>query len=463
MSDQPETHRLKGSSPLAIEVTFGRYQLMRRIAQGGMAEVYLAQQTGPAGFSKQLVIKKIHPHLAHNEEFVGMFLDEARVAALLSHPNIGQIYELGEEHGHYYIAMEFIDGCNLRQLNKRLRRKGILMPPELAARIAADVANALDYAHRFRDGDQKLLRLVHRDISPQNVMMSRDGAVKLIDFGIAKATTNQQLTQGNVLKGKFSYMSPEQAAGKRLDRRSDIFSLGTVLYEMLLGEKPFRVPGQVGKSRSDNTELLRLVTRCEFRLPGPGEVPDSLVTFLQRTLTSHRGDRYQTAREARDALETAIGEMPGDGSPRRLARFVTEMMNEEEIHTNSSSLPSLEPSLLAARFPEPLDTPDQEEPTAAMDLATVARTTSPEPFEDQGVETTAVVEGHQIIDGIPVTDAPEAGDAPTRIRVTTLDAYGTQGSATVPTSLQARAVPISRIILVMVFGATVGFIAALLA
>ena len=135
--------------------------------------------------------------------------------------------------------MEYIDGCNLRQLNKRLRRKGILMPPELAARIAADVCNALEYAHRFRDADQKLLRLVHRDISPQNVMMSRDGAVKLIDFGIAKATTNQQATQGNVLEGKFSYMSPEQASGKRLDRRSDIFSVGVVLYEMLLGEKPF--------------------------------------------------------------------------------------------------------------------------------------------------------------------------------------------------------------------------------
>ena len=118
---------------MAIEVRFGRYQLLKRIAQGGMAEVYLAQQSGPAGFSKKLVIKKIHPHLAHNEEFVGMFLDEARVAALLAHPNIGQIYELGEEHGQYYIAMEFIDGCNLRQLNKFLRRKGVLMPPELAA------------------------------------------------------------------------------------------------------------------------------------------------------------------------------------------------------------------------------------------------------------------------------------------------------------------------------------------
>ncbi|HBU47301.1 MAG TPA: serine/threonine protein kinase, partial [Myxococcales bacterium] len=187
---------------MAIEVRFGRYQLLHRIAQGGMAEVYLAQQTGPAGFSKRLVIKKIHPHLAHNEEFVGMFLDEARVAAQLNHPNIAQIYELGEDEGQYYIAMEFIDGWNLRQLNKKLRRMGMRIPPELGARIAAETCAGLDYAHRFKDPSGRNLRIVHRDISPQNIMISRDGVVKVIDFGIAKAATNQQLTQGNVLKGK---------------------------------------------------------------------------------------------------------------------------------------------------------------------------------------------------------------------------------------------------------------------
>jgi serine/threonine-protein kinase len=460
---------LKGFCLVAIEVSFGRFQLLRRIAQGGMAEVYLAQQTGPAGFSKQLVIKKIHPHLAHNEEFVGMFLDEARVAALLSHPNIGQIYELGEEHGQYYIAMEHIDGCNLRQLNKRLRRKGILIPPELAARIAADVCNALDYAHRFRDGNDKLLRLVHRDISPQNVMISRDGAVKLIDFGIAKATTNQQLTQGNVLKGKFSYMSPEQASGKRLDRRSDIFSMGVVLYEMLLGEKPFRVPGQVGKSRSDNTELLRLVTRCEYRLPNSGEVPDGLIAFLKRTLTAHRGDRFQTAREARDMLETALEEMPGDGSTRRLARFVTEIMSEEEIRTNSGSLPSLEASQLARAVAQAEDDEAAEaaeaDATVAMDLATVAVKQPESPFDSHtsgAPDDTAIVEVDEIIDSHSAEGLNAHGDAPTRIRVSTLDAYGTQGSGTAQTALHDGGVSRSAIILVAVFGATAGFIAALL-
>ena len=437
---------------MAIEVRFGRFQLLRRIAQGGMAEVYLAQQTGPAGFSKQLVIKKIHPHLAHNEEFVGMFLDEARVAALLSHPNIGQIYELGEEHGQYYIAMEHIDGCNLRQLNKRLRRKGILMPPELAARIAADVCNALEYAHRFRDSDQKLLRLVHRDISPQNVMMSRDGAVKLIDFGIAKATTNQQLTQGNVLKGKFSYMSPEQAAGKRLDRRSDIFSVGVVMYEMLLGEKPFRVPGQVGKSRSDNTELLRLVTRCEYRLPGPGEVPDALVSFLKRTLTAHRGDRYQTAREARDALETALQDMPGDGSPRRLARFVSEIMNEEEIPTNSGSLPSLEPSHLA---PEPMLQEADPDATAAIDLATVA-------IERGEGDQISAVHDESEFDAPVREEVSMTNDAPTRIRVSTMDAYGAQDGNTAATAMRVQNSTFRLVVVASVVGASAGLILAFL-
>ncbi len=444
---------------MAIEVSFGRFQLLRRIAQGGMAEVYLAQQTGPAGFSKQLVIKKIHPHLAHNEEFVGMFLDEARVAALLSHPNIGQIYELGEEHGQYYIAMEHIDGCNLRQLNKRLRRKGILMPPELAARVAADVCNALDYAHRFRDSDQKLLRLVHRDISPQNVMMSRDGAIKLIDFGIAKATTNQQLTQGNVLKGKFSYMSPEQASGKRLDRRSDIFSVGVVLYEMLLGEKPFRIPGQVGKARSDNTELLRLVTRCEYRLPSPGEVPDTLVAFLKRTLTAHRGDRYQTAREARDALESALLEMPGDGSHRRLARFVSEIMNEEDIPTNSGSLPSLEPSLLAA---PPLDDLElEDDATAAIDLATVAIAKGNE--ADETREQTAAVDPDQILHGRLVEEPSLTNDAPTRIRISTHDSHGHEGGGTAATTMSRQGTTLRLIVMASLFGAGAGLILAFLA
>ncbi|MBF95173.1 MAG: hypothetical protein CMH58_08460 [Myxococcales bacterium] len=331
---------------MAIEVRFGRYQLLHRIAQGGMAEVYLAQQTGPAGFSKRLVIKKIHPHLAHNEEFVGMFLDEARVAAQLNHPNIAQIYELGEDEGQYYIAMEFIDGWNLRQLNKKLRRMGMRIPPELGARIAAETCAGLDYAHRFKDPSGRNLRIVHRDISPQNIMISRDGVVKVIDFGIAKAATNQQLTQGNVLKGKFSYMSPEQAAGKKLDRRSDIFSLGVVLFEMLMGEKPFRVPGPVGKRRSDNTELLRRITRCDFRLPEPGEVPDLLREVIRQTITLHRQDRLQTARAMRDMLEDAVERMPGPGSARQLARFIAQAMGDQPLEgvQVSASFPSLEPS-----------------------------------------------------------------------------------------------------------------------
>ncbi len=334
------------SRVVAIEVRFGRYQLLHRIAQGGMAEVYLAQQTGPAGFSKRLVIKKIHPHLAHNEEFVGMFLDEARVAAQLNHPNIAQIYELGEDEGQYYIAMEFIDGWNLRQVNKKLRRVGLRIPAELAARIAAEVCAGLDYAHRFKDPSGRNLRIVHRDISPQNIMISRDGVVKVIDFGIAKAATNQQLTQGNVLKGKFSYMSPEQAAGKKLDRRSDIFSLGVVLFEMLMGEKPFRVPGPIGKRRSDNTELLRRITRCDFRLPEPGEVPDLLREVVRQTITLHRQDRLQTARAMRDMLEDAVERMPGPGSARQLARFIAQAMGDQPLEgvQVSASLPSLEPS-----------------------------------------------------------------------------------------------------------------------
>jgi serine/threonine protein kinase len=456
---------------LAIEVRFGRYQLLKRIAQGGMAEVYLAQQSGPAGFSKKLVIKKIHPHLAHNEEFVGMFLDEARVAALLAHPNIGQIYELGEEHGQYYIAMEFIDGCNLRQLNKCLRRKGVLMPPELAACVASNVCAGLDFAHRFKDGDNQPLRIVHRDVSPQNVMLSRDGAVKLIDFGIAKASTNQQLTQGNVLKGKFSYMSPEQAGGKKLDRRSDIFSLGVLLYEMLLGEKPFKVPGEIGKKRTDNTELLRRITRCEFRMPSSGQVPEPLRQVLERALTQHRGDRYQTAREMRDALDQAIRHMPGDGSNRRLARFVEELMGSDEGGMISTSLPSLESSLASASGPEEFADP-MASTVAMSNMPHALASQAPDMADDDPATEvfTESVNAGQIAAAEPLgadpfspTGSSAVALDQTRIRVSTEDEAnaGESSVGTAATRAVASGLSVTPILLAIALGATVGVIAAL--
>ena len=213
------------SEPAGIK--FGHFTLGKRLARGGMAEVFLARQRGPEGFDRKVAVKRILPHLAETADFVRMFLSEARLAARLSHPNIVHIYELGQVGGDYFIAMEYVDGVHAGQLIEHARTEPIW--PELIARIGADAAGALAYAHRLTDADGRPLQLVHRDVSPQNIMVSSDGIVKLVDFGIAKAASKAEETRPGVVKGKYAYMSPEQTVGRALDGRSDVFSLGVVL------------------------------------------------------------------------------------------------------------------------------------------------------------------------------------------------------------------------------------------
>ena len=222
---------------------FGQYEILEKIASGGMAELYKAKRTGVEGFQKIVAIKKILPHLADDEEFVTMFADEAKLAAQLNHPNIIHIYDLGKiQAGGYFIAMEYVDGRDLRgrSSSRRHATLGVPLPVPLAVYIASKVASALDYAHRRRDAEGHELNIVHRDVSPQNILISYEGDIKLCDFGIAKAASKASKTQSGALKGKIQYMSPEQAWGKPIDRRSDLFSLGVVLHELLTGERLFR-------------------------------------------------------------------------------------------------------------------------------------------------------------------------------------------------------------------------------
>ena len=220
---------------------FGQYEVLERIASGGMAELSKARRSGVEGFQKIVAIKKILPHLADNDEFITMFADEAKLAAQLNHPNIVHIFDLGKiEAGGYFIAMEFVDGRDLRSLLQSARDFGTPLPVPLAVYIASKIAAALDYAHRRRDGEGRELNIVHRDVSPANILISYEGDIKLCDFGIAKAASKASETQSGALKGKVQYMSPEQAWGRPLDRRSDIFSLGCVLFEMLAEQKLFR-------------------------------------------------------------------------------------------------------------------------------------------------------------------------------------------------------------------------------
>lgn len=274
----------------------GKYVLKEKIATGGMAEIWLSEQQGPGGFTKRLVVKRILPHLANDPRFIEMFLDEARLAAQLTHPNIVQIYDLGEADGSYFIAMEYVKGYDLEAIVNQATSFGERLDPAMVARLVADACAALDYAHNFAGSDGVNLHLVHRDISPQNILVSEKGVVKLVDFGVAKAATSSHKTQTGAVKGKFCYMSPEQIAGQTLDARSDLFAVGIVLYELLTGHRPF----------GHESELLA-VTAILHQPPPPlrqfgAEVPQGLEQIVFRALDKDRQRRYQSA----DALQAAL-------------------------------------------------------------------------------------------------------------------------------------------------------------
>src|SRR3954468_6044170 len=263
-----------------------------------MAEVYLARANGPAGWEKECVIKRILPTLAGDQQFVQMFLDEARIAARFNHSNIVQIFDLGQVGPkEFFIAMEYVHGMDLEQLIDAEKKRGGRVPLHIACRIVASIAEGLDHAHRAVDGRGQPLGLVHRDVSPSNVMVSFDGAAKVLDFGIAKASPLKGRTEVGVIKGKIPYMSPEQVEGQPLDARSDVFSLGTLLFELIAGAKPFDGNGPA--------EVSLQILQKEIT-PGPliwtGQ-PDALFTIIKRAHAKNREQRYQSARELQLALE----------------------------------------------------------------------------------------------------------------------------------------------------------------
>ena len=277
---------------------FGKYLLLRQLAIGGMAEVYLARQSGPAGFEKECVIKRILPSLAADQQFVNMFLDEARIAARLSHPNIVQIFDLGSiGEGDYFLAMEHVHGVDLQQIEEAEAQRGGRIPLAIAVRIASNVAEGLEHAHRATDGRGHALGLVHRDVTPSNVIISFDGVSKILDFGIAKAVAKKQRTEVGVIKGKIPYMSPEQVQGESLDFRSDLFSLGTMLYELTTGHKPFEGEGPADLSMKILHDDPRPPDFYVERFPTP------LSDVIERAMAKKPADRFQSARELHEALE----------------------------------------------------------------------------------------------------------------------------------------------------------------
>jgi serine/threonine protein kinase len=304
--------------------SFGPYQLVDRVAIGGMAEVFKAKRAGVAGFEKVVALKRILPHLSENNEFLDMFVDEAKMVAGLNHPNIVQIFDLGRIEKSYYIAMEYVHGRDLRTIMRRARDKGLRMPLDLSLRVVSQVCAALEYAHRKKDERGQPMQIVHRDVSPQNILISFEGDVKLVDFGIAKAATKASNTDRGALRGKLLYMSPEQAWGRPIDRRSDVFSLGIVLYEMVTETKPFVGAGT-------EVSILELVRQCVItaaREINP-RVPEPLDRVIMKALAREPDERYQDAGEMQRGLERFLRDRP-PVSARDLARFLELLFDRAE-------------------------------------------------------------------------------------------------------------------------------------
>ena len=276
---------------------FGPYLLLERISVGGMAEVYKAKEYGVEGFERTVAVKRILPHVAEDDEFIAMFKDEAMIAVQLNHGNIAQIYNLGNEQDSFYIALEYINGRDLRAIFQKCQQQTRPMPVAQACYVIMKICEGLDYAHNKKDKYNRELHIVHRDVSPPNIIVSFEGEVKLIDFGVAKAAGRASRTQAGILKGKFGYMSPEQVRGMPLDRRSDVFSVGVVLFEILTGNRLFQA----------ETDFATLEKVRAVDVPRPSslnpEIPKPLENIIYKALAREPEQRYQSAIELHDELQ----------------------------------------------------------------------------------------------------------------------------------------------------------------
>lgn len=302
---------------------------------GGMAEVFLARADGPMGFAKKCVVKRILPHFNDDERFIAMFLGEARLAAELNHPNLVQIFDFGHTSGQYFLAMEFIDGPNLRTLNLEARKKFGPMGFALAARIMALATEGLHYAHELRSESGEFLNLVHRDISPDNILVSRTGGVKVVDFGIAKATSQPHLTKSGMIKGKMAYMAPEQLAREPLDRRADIFALGIVLYELVSGRMPFDATSEV-------SIIQAIMSQTPLERPSAyrPDCPPQLEAIIGRCLEKDRESRYASCLELHADLEAFILSTGTSVGSREIAAIV-EAISPAESDSSTATGPEV--------------------------------------------------------------------------------------------------------------------------
>ncbi|MEM6992911.1 MAG: serine/threonine-protein kinase [Myxococcota bacterium] len=301
----------------------GRYRLVSRIAVGGMAEIYLARSESIEGFEKFSVVKRILPQFARDENFLRMFLDEARLAATLEHPNIVAVYDIGEQSGEYFFTMEYVHGQSLREVMRAASVRRQWIPLEHSLGVVIAICSALHHAHDKMTNEGQPLGIVHRDVSPSNVLLTYDGGIKLTDFGIAKATTVSEHTAAGTLKGKIPYMSPEQCRAEALDRRSDICSLGVLLYELTVGRRPYQAANEVA--------LLAVVARGNA--PPPSSVwpayPKDLERIVMNAMAADRNYRYPSARALQMDLEEFARVYRIPVSTARLAHYMENLFDAE--------------------------------------------------------------------------------------------------------------------------------------
>ncbi len=344
-----------------VGVRLGRYVLGPRLGAGGTASVHLARLAGPGGFDRLVALKIIHEHLLDESDFVRMFIDEATLAVRMDHPNVVRVFELGREQDTLFLAMEYLHGQPLSSVIEKVARLGAPMPYDLVAWIGARVADGLHHAHELVDDAGNRLGLVHRDVSPQNVFVTYDGQVKLIDFGIARAAGRLARTTVGRIKGKFVYMAPEQVLGQPFDHRADLFALGSTLYETAIGSRPFQ-----GEDETDSLHRMLFEGVLDPRSVRP-DFPPALARVLERAMATNPKDRYQTAAEIARELDAWLATIAHAEPRAALAGLVTRIFQAEHDEQNDAIA-----ALRKAALPDEAAPPGERTPVDA-------RTTEPAP------------------------------------------------------------------------------------
>ncbi|HKO90579.1 MAG TPA: protein kinase [Polyangiaceae bacterium] len=379
-----------------------RYRVIEKIASGGMAEVFRAESAGLEGFKKTVAIKRVLPHLAQKKEFIGMFLDEARLSATLSHSNVVQVFDIGVGDETYFIVMEYVDGANLKSVVEHRKQINQPLAIEVACMIALKTCEGLAYAHEVQDALGQPLGIVHRDVSPPNVLITRHGEVKVVDFGLAKANSQLESSEPGIIKGKFSYLSPEAAQGEEVDLRTDIFATGIILWEMITGQRLFMGDTDLGTVRA--VQAARVPPLSQY----VKDVPGALEQIIGHALARDPKARYQSAREFGRDLNRVLFQMGRPVSSFDLGSLVTDVRDEQRRQRGARpKQQTLIGNLIQDAMMSFTSLTDDEESDAALD---------PGPEEQSGVGAIPLsfgtFEGSQAVARLPTSEPSQVNLSP---------------------------------------------------